>query len=115
MEKFYNKICEDFWEELHREDDWSLSDKQFGGIDERLLGDLVKKLTESVDAKSGIEVFEIRGQSRDHRWLQNMRDIEHDGVCAPVLDKRLQLILKVLRLLSRKARHRKRPAKALRR
>lgn len=57
--KFYDDIAEKFWEELHREDDWSLHEKQFGGTDERLLQDLVNKVIKSVNANSANEVFEI--------------------------------------------------------
>ena len=56
--KFYDDITEEFWEELHREDDWSMHEKEFGGTDEALLRDLVKKVTKSVKASSANEVFE---------------------------------------------------------
>src|SRR5258708_1021400 len=45
----------------------------------------------------GVEVPEIRGQGLEHWRAQNMRHVKHDGVGSPTLDKRLQLILEVLR------------------
>jgi hypothetical protein len=53
------------------------------------------------------------GQALEHRRAQHMRHIEHHGVGAPALDKRLQLILKVFGLLSRQSRHRIRSTKPL--
>ena len=57
--KFYDDVVKEFWEELHREDDWSCYEKEFGGINETLLQGLVQKVTESVNANSANEVFEI--------------------------------------------------------
>jgi hypothetical protein len=56
--KFYDGIAREFWEELHREDDWSNYEKQFGGIDSRLLQDLINKVSESISVNSANEVFE---------------------------------------------------------
>lgn len=58
IEKFYDDVAEEFWKELHREDDWSFYEKQFGGTDQTLLEDLVNKVTKSVNANSANEVFE---------------------------------------------------------
>jgi hypothetical protein len=57
--KFYDDIADKFWEELHREDDWSFHEKQFGGSNEYLLEDLVNEVSKSINAHSANEVFEI--------------------------------------------------------
>ena len=49
----------------------------------------------------------MRGQGRQHRRAQHMRDVEHDRVRSPALDEGPQLILDILGLLSRQSRHRK--------
>src|ERR1035437_3880702 len=73
------------------------------------------ELLRSPSQRFGIEILEIRGQPRQHRWAQNMRHVKHHGVRSPAFDKRLQLILQIFGLLSRQSRHRKGSAKPLRR
>src|SRR5487761_1321739 len=53
-----------------------------------------------------IEGVETSGKSRLHRRAEDVRDIEHDVVGTLVLDKSLQLVFDIQRLLSCEARYR---------
>src|ERR1035438_490922 len=55
----------------------------------------------------GIEPSKMRGQRRQHRRAQHMRDVEHDRIGPPALDEGPQLSLDVFGLLPGKPRHRK--------
>src|SRR5271169_1856457 len=48
-----------------------------------------------------IKVLKAFSQGVQHCWAEHMRNIEHDIVRSPVLDECLQLVLNVVRLLSR--------------
>ena len=54
----------------------------------------------------GIEILEMVCQRRQHRRTEYVRDVEHDRVGSPALDKGPQLGLDVVGLLSRQSRHR---------
>src|ERR1700726_3962952 len=54
-----------------------------------------------------IETPEMRGQGRQHRRAQDMRDVEHDRVGPPALNEGSQLTLDVFGLLPRQSWHRK--------
>src|SRR6202035_1654976 len=60
-----------------------------------------------------IQILKIRCQSRDHRRVQDVRDVKHNWVCPPALIEGPQLIFKIFGLLPRESRHRKRSTKTL--
>src|SRR6516162_7539424 len=56
----------------------------------------------------GIQIFEMRRESRQHCGAESIRHCEHEFALAPALEEGLQLILQVLRLLSGEPWNRKR-------
>ena len=63
--------------------------------------------------RSWIEAMETLRQSLDHLGAQDVRDIAHDGIRAPLVDEGLELILDVFRLLAGETGHREGTAKTL--
>src|SRR6516164_674089 len=53
-----------------------------------------------------IELIEIGRQRIDHRWAQDVPDVEHDVARPATLNKGLQLILQILGRLTRQPRDR---------